>query len=87
MTVSLTKKWGKYIRGLSICSKQERLKVTKGIAKANGRMSKAIINKASDLPINRDEAIRLLFETDAPPFKYKAEYGATLTPYEQELVI
>ena len=86
VTVCLRKKWGKFIRGLSICSKQEYPKRTKGIAKANGRADKAMLNKTSCLPIDRDEAIRLLFETGAPPFKYKAEYGAQLTEYERELV-
>ena len=86
VTVCLRKKWGKFIRGLSICSKKEHPEEDKGIIKANGRATKAISNRASDLPIDRDEAIRLLFETGAPPFKYKAEYGAQLTEYERDLV-
>lgn len=86
VTVCLRKKWGKYIRGLSICSKKEHPEEDKGIIKANGRADSACIHKASRFPINRNEAIRLLFETGAPPFRFKAEYGAKLTEYEKDLV-
>lgn len=86
VTVCLKKNRKNYARGLSIRSKRDFHKPTVGNQKAQGRAVKAIKHKNHDLPINRDEAIRLLFETNAPPFKYKSEYPAKLTPFEQQLL-
>ena len=86
VTVCLLKKGRQFARGIALCSKQDHIKSNIGEIKARGRAIKAITRKEPDLPINRNEAIRTLFEAEAPPFKYKAEYPAKLTMYEQQLV-
>jgi len=85
VTVCLVKKGRQFGRGLALCSKLDYPNNSVGTVKAQGRAIKAITRKANDLPIDRDEAIRLLFEADAPPFKFKAEFPAKLTTYEKEL--
>jgi hypothetical protein len=85
VTVCLLKKGRQFARGIALCSKQDHRKDALGETKAKGRAIKAVTRKEPDLPINRDEAIRTLFEVEAPPFKYKAEYPAKLTMYEQQL--
>ena len=86
VTVCLMKKYNTFARGISICSKLDQPNDNKGINKAKGRAHKALKRKESDLPINRDEAIRLLFETGTQPFKFKSEYNTALTPYEASMV-
>lgn len=86
VTVCLMKRGKQFARGLSLCSKLEEPNPTKGVNKAKGRAKAALINKRSDLPINRDEAIRILFETESPPFRFKSEFPAKLTPFEEKLI-
>lgn len=86
VTVYLQKHRKNYARGMSIRSKKDFHKETVALHKAEGRAKKAIKRKNHELPINRDEAVRLLFETSAPPFKFKAEYPAQLTPFEEGLI-
>jgi hypothetical protein len=86
VTVCLTKAGKQFARGIALCSKLDHIDSNKGAIKARGRAIKAATRKAPDLPINRDEAIRILFEADAPPFKYKAEFPAKLTALEQKLL-
>ena len=86
ITICLQKEDDIISRGVAMCSKRDHPDDT-GIAKAEGRATKARKRKESDLPINRDEAIRLLFETDTDPFKFKSEYAAHLTPYEMTLFL
>lgn len=86
VTVCLAKKGKQFARGLSIRSRRDYHRENVGNEKAKGRATKAITRKKSDLPVNRDEAIRLLFEAEAPPFRYKAEFPAALTPNEEILL-
>jgi len=85
VTVYLVKKGRAIARGIALCSSKDHLKQALGEIKARGRAIKDITRKEPDLPINRSEAIRILFEAAAPPFRYKAEYPAKLTPFEQNL--
>lgn len=85
VTVCLKKRGKQFARGLSIRSKKDFHNETVANNKAEGRLIKAFKRKKAE-PIHRDEAIRLLFETNAPPFKYKAEYPAELTPHESKLL-
>lgn len=87
ITICLMKKYKTTARGIAICSKKDHPKGSIGVVKAEGRATKAIKQKRSCLPINRDEAIRLLFEMGVPPFKFKSEYNATLTKQEKELML
>lgn len=86
VTVCLMRKYKSYSRGIAILSKLDHPNEERGVAKAEGRATKALKRKQSCLPINRDEAIRLLFETNAPPFKFKADYQIELTNHEKNLV-
>lgn len=87
ITICLMKKYKTTARGIAICSKKDHPKGSTGAVKAEGRATKAIKRKGSCLPINRDEAIRLLFEMEVPPFRFKSEYNATLTEHEKELML
>ena len=86
VTVCLMKKGRQYSRGLTLCSKLDEPNCNDGENKAKGRAKKALMSKQSDLPINRNEAIRLLFESNAPPFKFKSEFPVKLTSEEEELL-
>lgn len=86
VTVCITKKGKQFARGIALCSKLDHIDQNKGAIKARGRAVKAATRKAPDLPVNRNEAIRILFEADAPPFKYKADFPAKLTMQEQKLL-
>ena len=86
VTVCLLKKGKQFARGLTMCSKLDEPNSNSGLNKAKGRAEKAIVNKKPDLPINRNEAIRLLFESGAPPFRFKSEFPAKLTHEEMGMV-
>jgi hypothetical protein len=86
ITIALLKKGKQFARGIALCSKMDHTAAEKGEVKAVGRATKAVVRKESCLPIRRNEAIRILFEAGAPPFKYKAEFPAKLTSYEKQLV-
>ena len=86
VTVYLVKVGKQFARGIALCSKLDHIDPNKGAIKAKGRAIKAATRKAPDLPINRDEAIRILFDAGAPPFRYKAEFPAKLTNEEQKLL-
>lgn len=86
VTVYLVKVGKQFARGIALCSKLDHIDPNKGAIKAKGRAIKAATRKAPDLPINRDEAVRILFDAGAPPFRYKAEFPARLTNEEQKLV-
>lgn len=85
VTVCLVKAKKAFARGIALCSKLDHLNHQLGEIKAKGRAIKACTREKSEFPINRNEAIRVLFEAGAPPFKYKAEYNAKLTDQEKEL--
>ena len=74
------------VRGIAICGKKDHVNVPLGIIKAEGRATKAILQKKNTLPINRNEAIRALFEANSFPFKFKSEYNATRTNQELKLI-
>jgi len=86
VTVYLVKVGKQFARGIALCSKLDHIDPNKGAIKAKGRAIKAATRKAPALPINRDEAIRILFDAGAPPFRYKAEFPAKLTNEEQKLL-
>jgi hypothetical protein len=77
---------GIFSRGIALCSKKDWIDTDLGIIKAKGRLQKAIKNKSKSLPINSDKAIRILFEANSFPFKYKADYDVQLTEYEKVLL-
>jgi hypothetical protein len=85
VTVALVQYGNILVRGIAICCKKDRINVQLGIIKAEGRAIKAIAQKKSTLPINRNEAIRTLFETNSTPFKFKSEFDVTITEYEKTL--
>ena len=88
ITIVLAKKENSniYIRGIAICSKDDHININLGQTKALGRARKALKQNKSTLPINRDEAIRTLFEVKSTPFHYKSEFNIKLTPFEKELL-
>jgi len=86
ITVALKRNGGSIIRGIAICSKKDRFDPALGRVKAKGRAIKAEQRQYSDLPINRDEAIRILFESKSIPFHFKSTYNAALTDREQKLM-
>jgi len=86
VTICLMKKYSTFVRGVSLCSRMDYPDGNEGKNKAEGRAHKAFKQKKSTLPINRNEAIRLLFETGTHPFKFKSEFDATLTTQEKLMV-
>ena len=82
LTVWLKKYENCIVRGIAICSKEDKCNPELGKVKAEGRAKKAFIKKCKDLPINRNEAIRALFKVGADPFRFKSDYNIILTPYE-----
>ena len=86
ITVTVMKHGDIFVRGVAIRCKRDRVNVQLGIIKSEGRAAKAIIGKKSTLPINRNEAIRSLFEAGSTPFKFKSEANIVPTGYERTLL-
>ena len=85
ITIAFENRNGIFSRGIALCSKKDWINIDLGVSKAKGRLQKAIKNKSKSLPINSDKAIRILFEANSFPFKYKSEYDATRTEDEHKL--
>jgi len=86
VTVALAQHNNKFYRGIALCSASDHVDQQLGEVKAKGRLKKALVQERCDLQINRDEAIRILYDTASMPFQFKSAVDVILTPQERILM-
>lgn len=96
ITVAITEYYGKYYRGIAICSKRDIPCKATGRNIAIQRMIHAIGSKHSSLEMNRDEAFEIFELIEYPDMisndgsfsigVYKSNADAKLTEFEEKLL-